>query len=116
MTTYQDIEKAIQSAIDAWSDCDWTHEARDAGGDLHDEHDVPVYCSGGVDGCIYCVEATEAAGSAQAEGEEALEALERDDLGAVREHVRAAAYLEREWGDAPAWGPVERLLNGTRNT
>ena len=45
-----------------------------------------------------------------------LEALERGDLNAVREHVRAAAYLEREWGDAPAWGPVERLLNGTRNT
>ena len=103
-------ERVVEQAIRAWTECDWSHEATDLMGNLlRDDRARPVECGGGEpQRCGYCRDALADAEAAQALGEEALDALREGDLASALRGCRAAAALERDWGDAPAWDPAVR--------
>lgn len=88
-----------------WSGADWTHEpagcacVHECGGACADE--APV--------CATCAHAQRDADEARDLGLRAVEAARKGDWGdAVRELSRAA-WLERDYGDAPCWQPIADL-------
>lgn len=104
--------EAIQAAIDAWSSCNWTHELRDAGGEIvYGDGGEPRYCDGGHEDCLYCTAAEKDAKRAQSLGRLAIAAMTDGARVIALDCVEAAARLERYWGAEPIWGPVAILLH-----
>jgi hypothetical protein len=68
---------------------------------LHDAFDRAVK---------YTEEVTEAATSAQDAGDRAIWLYEQGQIVEAAEAAREAAELEREFGDAPVWGPLASAL------
>lgn len=105
MTTTQAIE-AIEQAQGSWTTADWTHEAGVEMADQSDPDEQPVYCSGGVDGCTVCADATRDAADADAHGDRAIGHLERGSIALAVAAVEEASDLERAYGDDPIWRPA----------
>ncbi|GIW60020.1 MAG: hypothetical protein KatS3mg087_1086 [Patescibacteria group bacterium] len=73
-----------------------------------DGADYPRYCCASMQSQVeeYAAEAERVALMARQYGDQAIRALARGKLYAAREWLQRAVSLEREYGDAPAYGPV----------
>lgn len=95
------LARLVADAAEKWTGADWCHEiGRDADGE-------PSYCHGEVDGCEICAQAKIDALMAQTLGCAAIWDAQNGSWRGALVGVHGAASLEREYGDAPAWGPVE---------
>lgn len=97
------LARAVEAAD--WSGADWTHEpagcacVHECGGNCADE--APV--------CATCAHAQRDADEARDLGRRAVEAARKGDWGDAVRELSHAAWLERDYGDAPAWQPVADL-------
>lgn len=97
--------ETIQTSMDAFDSCDWTHEYRSLDGDIG-----PDYCEGGDDGCAYCAAVRVAAVEAQALAEEAIAFVCRGDVATAACLLEQAARIERGFGDAVAYRPALQAI------
>jgi hypothetical protein len=95
------IIKTIQSSIDAFDGCDWTHEYRLDGKIIPGQ-----YCEGGDDDCSYCAAVRASAEEAAFFAEQAMVAVSDGDIAEAARLIERAARIEREWGDDPAYRPA----------
>lgn len=100
-----DLIKTIQTSMDGFTDCDWTHYYRSLDGDIG-----PDYCEGGDDGCAYCASVRAAAAEAQVLAEEAIEFVCRGDVATAACLIEEAARIEQGFGDAVAYRPALRAI------
>ena len=98
----------LQEARQEWTGCNWSHEAGTFDGIKNFD-----MCPGdhADEGCRYCKDVKEAADSAAGLVADAIEECEGDaDLNRVLDLLLQAARIEREYGNAPAYGPVVHVI------
>ena len=109
------LEAAYTAATGAWTGADWHHERRDAYGVVYDALDPldPVYCDGRT-ACATCAAAAASAHAAEVAADFALSAAREGDWATAVVAAEAAVRIERQWGDAPTWGPFARAVAAAR--
>lgn len=104
----EQIVEAYAKAKGTFTGATWTHEYAPT----NSNHGIPrEYCFGEENEamCLYCRDAGISARQAEAEAAEAMRLLHDGDPEAAS-RARAAARMEREYGDDPTWGVFARLM------
>ena len=105
-----DAIKVIQTSMDAFDVCDWTHEYR-----RHGKIVAGRYCEGGDDDCSYCASVQESATEARVIAEDAIACLRQGDLDRAVRLIEDAANIEASFGDAVAYRPAVRAVLALRD-
>lgn len=109
MSDVQQVEAAYNTATGAWRGADWTHYLRVDGYDVQAGCD-PVVCDGDNPSCETCDNAAKHARTAEILGAYARDCARAGEWADALEAAQGAAYIERQWGDAPVWGPFTKTI------
>jgi hypothetical protein len=105
----------IHAAMNEWNEWDWEVDFADKRGNLHlvsvdmlDDPDLPREVR--EQAKEYHAEVMEAIDTCRANGQDAIDCLQRGDLDGALAALEAAADCESDYGAAPAWGPPLEAL------
>ena len=103
------VQQAYALGVGSWSGADWTHRRRVDGINVTTHEGAPVYCDN-TKRCDTCSEAGQAAIEAESLAAEAIGLYRDNRVHAAMQLAEQASALERQWGDAPTWGPLEDAI------
>jgi hypothetical protein len=104
----------IHAAMDAWDGWDWEVDFEDRLGNVYSvcaetlDDDLPREVR--EQAREYYDEVMDAVNAARANGQDAIDCLQRGDLEGARAALEAAEECESDYGAAPAWGPPREAL------
>lgn len=110
-TEIDSLRTRIADAVnDGWTGADWTHPlVRESGPALDTDGDERM-CDGTAHGCVTCSLIRSDAAIAREHARMARAALRAGDISTALAELVEAAEIEREYGDAPIYGPLARAL------
>lgn len=105
------VVETYEMATGAWQDANWSH--------YDDSFDCCGRCSaccneGPHAGCSYCEQAARDAEEAERSAADAMAAAMEGQWDEAEDLASRASCLEKQYGDAPVWGPFFRAVRDAR--